>query len=1130
MPSDEGGPTQQRSRSSSPVGNGMGKTTASFSSSTTGHDSERRSKMGCSDDKEHGEDGDLFVLIKERFADYGLAIDDDTACERLHQYLSGVISSNGDVNACLSWVFDEIQEQIENKILKTQVVSKEVIDNILSQVQSFVRVDHPNQSKEQVKQYEANFVKKFQPKRQTGDSSSSHNVFEIYETPAVLLVTIVSGIGLPPINDGKTCNPKVKVIHGDNKFMTTSKSKTTKPIWNESFTCVYSPGKDLILSVYNEVPYSRNTLIGDINIPLRLDGARKLQFSGWNDINQRKAWSLLDIGRTIVTEAKYGHLGQIFVAVSVVLGEAKGHVYVNYCTGLTRALHQGDDPFSSTKVNDDDDGNGDSRENYVYMDESIAEDDPKSTTIDPMEMMDNLKISVGNDLLELDIRGEDDDDDDDDENNDSDVEADHLKVEDICGDVSEHNSGGHELMVSGNCDETSLNKDVQGNAYRSIQSGQAPPASPSKICRRQSLLVNETLVETDQEVQGCKFVRENKEFVDSKLEINETYWQQLEQKGFESSINPTYSAVKVAVRIRLADSDEMSKPIVKICNENEILVEHTSSNSMSHQYAFDQCFDSNDPNEGKGEQTDVYEALGVDMLHHAWSGYNACLFAYGQTGSGKSYSIMGTKEEPGIIPRLADSLFYFIANHAHGCQYTVHSSFLEIYNEAVRDLLDRTRTANLKVREHPETGVFVEGLSVFRVKNFSDINTLLQVGLKERVTGATGMNEESSRSHAIFSITVKCENPETQNTRVSKISIVDLAGSERVGTSKSSGQRLQEGAAINKSLSTLGRCIMQISALSARASSRRQSLGTSSKHIRVPFRDSVLTWMLKESLSGNSKTTMLATISPSHSNYAETLSTLRYAASASQIKTKAVVNEDPTAKLIASLNKEVQELRSLLKKSQSSNMSADSTVSVERVKMETESKTRVKTNDKHGVEKIKDGWIYRTRLRTFSILKHIGDYANATSGLPYLISMQDYADGNDEIDDDLNGNLDGNSENVVAASAMKRSKKLRCKYKFILPEGLSMKIGNDRHQMDKNEIDIQLSGGLDDIYPVHCSVTYENDFNGSKKIFLKKENENATLFVNGVAVMSSMDRVMNVVEIKRHDVIGLGRFHNFIVY
>ena len=1152
------GKIKQRSRSRSPLEKGKITTAVSYpascsSPSLTEHLDQGRNKNKDYSDNKKGDTKSisLFASIKGKFAKHGLDIIDDAVCERLRMFLLDEMSGSDDLDARLSLIFDDIQERIENKILKTQIISIEVIDDILSQIPSLVDVNQ-SQSKQLIRQDDANFVKKFQPKRQPKDASSPQNVFEVYETPAVLLVTIVSAIGLPPIADGKTCNPKVKVLHDSSKFMTTSKSKTTKPIWNESFTCVYKPGKDLTLSVYNEVPFSRNTLIGDVVIPLRLEGARKLQFSGWNDIVQRKVWSVLDIGRTIVTATKYGHLGQVFVAVSVVMGELKGHVYVNYQTGLTRAL-QGDEP-SGTEIDKDDDGdNGHDTEVYEELEESKVDesaidiDKTSSTVLDPMEMMNTLKISVGNDLLELnvgetglnyqelmeDISEEDDEEDSDDDDHNALESGKEGGIDEM---LIDEKTAFDDLMIDDQYNVVSSSNDSGAeNLFETEQNhNKTYPQSPSKISRRQSLTVNQAAVGNDEEFQAGKFQKENEEFVDSKVQINETYWKKLEEKGFESSKGPTSSAVKVAVRIRLADSDGSNKPIVKLCNENEILVEHTSSNSMSHQYAFDVCFDSNDPVHGKGEQTDIYDALGVDILHHVWSGYNACLFAYGQTGSGKSYSIMGTKEQPGIIPRLADSLFYFISNHPQGFNYTVHSSFLEIYNETVRDLLDHTRTTNLKVREHPETGVFVEGLSIFKVKDFSDINTLLQVGLKERVTESTGMNNESSRSHAIFTINVKCENPETQSSKLSKISIVDLAGSERVGSAKSSGLRLQEGAAINKSLSTLGRCIMQISALSARASSRRQSLGTSSKHVRIPFRDSILTWMLKESLSGNSKTTMLATISPNASNYAETLSTLRYAASASQIKTKAIVNEDPTTKLIASLNKEVKELRSLLEKSQSSNSIVGSAESVDKLIMKTIIRRESKARKKSKAMKREKNRRRGKSLRTFSILEQIDNHKNVNLEQPYIISMQDYSDGHDE-DNSIYGDRDTtlgveNDDAIVTTVTKRKENRYLCKYKFYLPLGRSIKIGGDRQLMEKQEIDIKIYGGHDTIFPVHCSFTYEVDSGGIKRIFLRKENEDAMLFVNGAALTSSIDGMKENLEIKRNDVIGLGRFHNFIVY
>uniref|UniRef100_A0A3P8SNV0 Kinesin family member 13A n=1 Tax=Amphiprion percula TaxID=161767 RepID=A0A3P8SNV0_AMPPE len=309
----------------------------------------------------------------------------------------------------------------------------------------------------------------------------------------------------------------------------------------------------------------------------------------------------------------------------------------------------------------------------------------------------------------------------------------------------------------------------------------------------------------------------------------------------------------------------------------------------------------------------VFECLGEGILENAFQGYNACIFAYGQTGSGKSFSMMGNGEQPGLIPRLCCSLFervHWEANEAHS--FKVEVSYMEIYNEKVRDLLDpKGSRQSLKVREHKVLGPYVDGLSQLAVTSFEDIEVLMSEGNKSRTVAATNMNEESSRSHAVFSIIVTQTLYDLQSgnsgEKVSKMSLVDLAGSERVSKTGAAGERLKEGSNINKSLTTLG-CV--ISALAD------QSAGKGKAKF-VPYRDSVLTWLLKDNLGGNSKTAMIATVSPAADNYEETLSTLRYADRAKRIVNHAVVNEDPNARIIRELREEVEKLKVQLSQAES---------------------------------------------------------------------------------------------------------------------------------------------------------------------------------------------------------------------
>ncbi|CAO2656785.1 Nn.00g055880.m01.CDS01 [Neocucurbitaria sp. VM-36] len=326
-------------------------------------------------------------------------------------------------------------------------------------------------------------------------------------------------------------------------------------------------------------------------------------------------------------------------------------------------------------------------------------------------------------------------------------------------------------------------------------------------------------------------------------------------------------------------------------------------------FAFDKSywsFDRNAPN--YAGQDNLHEDLGKPLLDNAFQGYNNCIFAYGQTGSGKSYSMMGYGQEYGIIPKICQDMFERIKvlQEDKNLSCTVEVSYLEIYNERVRDLLNPSNKGNLRVREHPSTGPYVEDLAKLVVQSFPEIENLMDEGNKARTVAATNMNETSSRSHAVFTLTLTQKRHDVQTSmsgeRVAKISLVDLAGSERATSTGATGARLKEGAEINRSLSTLGRVIAALADLS----------GGTKKKVQVPYRDSVLTWLLKDSLGGNSMTAMIAAISPADINFEETLSTLRYADSAKRIKNHAVVNEDPNARMIRELKEELEKLRSQL--------------------------------------------------------------------------------------------------------------------------------------------------------------------------------------------------------------------------
>ncbi|NWS11505.1 KIF14 protein, partial [Pachyramphus minor] len=376
------------------------------------------------------------------------------------------------------------------------------------------------------------------------------------------------------------------------------------------------------------------------------------------------------------------------------------------------------------------------------------------------------------------------------------------------------------------------------------------------------------------------------------------------------------SKVIVAVRVRPfsnREKTENSLPVISMSG-SETTVQNPSTNqvySFSYDFSF-WSFDKCHPN--FASQAVIYQALAVPLLERAFEGYNACLFAYGQTGSGKSYTMMGFDEDRGIIPRLCEDLFNQIAQmDKEQILYHLEMSFFEIYNEKIHDLLvfkaENGQKKQLRVREHPVLGPYVEGLTVLvSHPNFCLLQSWLELGNKQRATAATVMNDKSSRSHSVFTLVmtqtkVEFVNEEQCDRRLtSHINLIDLAGSECCAKAQTTGERLKEGVSINKSLLTLGRVI---SALSKQFQNGKTTF--------IPYRESVLTWLLKESLGGNSQTTMIATVSPAASSMEETLSTLRYAKQACSIINTAKVNEDLNVKLIRELRAEIERMKAAQK-------------------------------------------------------------------------------------------------------------------------------------------------------------------------------------------------------------------------
>lgn len=386
-------------------------------------------------------------------------------------------------------------------------------------------------------------------------------------------------------------------------------------------------------------------------------------------------------------------------------------------------------------------------------------------------------------------------------------------------------------------------------------------------------------------------------------------------------------SVKVAVRVRPFNSRERQEG-AELCvsmtgNTTKIWNKETS---FEKEFNFDYSYWSHDgsiedpatgllkkdsPTSKYADQHTVFNDLGVEVLDNAWNGYHVCLFAYGQTGSGKSYSIVGYGANKGIIPITCEEIFTRIKlPQPKKIDFQVEVSMLEIYNEQVQDLLvppAGREKGGLKVRENPKTGVYVEGLKKVIVNSYQDISNWLDKGNEHRTVGATQMNATSSRAHTVLTISFTQlfydENTgKPLNRKQSDINLVDLAGSERAGKTGATGDRLAEGSNINKSLSCLGKVITALA-------KKSQPGG---KGEVVPYRESKLTRILQNALGGNSKTTMIAAISPASYNFEETLSTLRYADQVKAIKNKAIVNETPQEKLIRELREENERLKALI--------------------------------------------------------------------------------------------------------------------------------------------------------------------------------------------------------------------------
>uniref|UniRef100_A0A8C0XMA4 Kinesin-like protein n=1 Tax=Castor canadensis TaxID=51338 RepID=A0A8C0XMA4_CASCN len=360
-------------------------------------------------------------------------------------------------------------------------------------------------------------------------------------------------------------------------------------------------------------------------------------------------------------------------------------------------------------------------------------------------------------------------------------------------------------------------------------------------------------------------------------------------------------SVKVVVRCRPMNQRERElncQPVVTVdCARGQCFIQNPGAcDEPPKQFTFDGAYYMDHFTE------QIYNEIAYPLVEGVTEGYNGTIFAYGQTGSGKSFTMQGLPDPPcqrGIIPRAFEHVFESV-QCAENTKFLVRASYLEIYNEDVRDLLGADTKQKLELKEHPEKGVYVRGLSMHTVHSVAQCERIMDTGWKNRSVGYTLMNKDSSRSHSIFTISIEIyavDERGKDHLRAGKLNLVDLAGSERQSKTGATGERLKEATKINLSLSALGNVI------SALVDGR-------SKHI--PYRDSKLTRLLQDSLGGNTKTLMVACLSPADNNYDETLSTLRYANRAKNIKNKPRINEDPKDALLREYQEEIKRLKAIL--------------------------------------------------------------------------------------------------------------------------------------------------------------------------------------------------------------------------
>ncbi|XP_076650548.1 kinesin-like protein 68D [Halictus rubicundus] len=387
------------------------------------------------------------------------------------------------------------------------------------------------------------------------------------------------------------------------------------------------------------------------------------------------------------------------------------------------------------------------------------------------------------------------------------------------------------------------------------------------------------------------------------MEKSDNHVKTWKRKNMKTSSTPEVmtQCVQVVVRCRPMDEREVTRGYKRVVDvfpsRGVVEIRHPRDDPSSDNvkvFTFDAVYDWN------SSQQDLYEETVRPLVSSVLDGFNGTIFAYGQTGTGKTYTMEGLKgdyDRRGVIPRSFEHIFNHIGR-SENMQYLVRASYLEIYQEEIRDLLQPDQSLRFELKEKPDTGVFVKDLSTSVCKNAAEIQQLMNMGNQNRTIGATNMNEHSSRSHAIFLITIEMGSiDDTGGIRVGRLNLVDLAGSERQSKTGACGERLKEASKINLSLSALGNVISAL---------------VDGKTTHVPYRDSKLTRLLQDSLGGNSKTIMVANIGPASYNYDETLTTLRYANRAKNIKNKPRINEDPKDALLRQYQEEIGRLKEKL--------------------------------------------------------------------------------------------------------------------------------------------------------------------------------------------------------------------------